>query len=139
MPSTVSIQSVVDWAAVMTRNSILSGGGMLEPAISFANDILGMLFSKPYNWRFNTKVYGNITNVAFTTVANQQDYVLSGATATVVGKGVIPINSMLSPQPGVTIGGTTATVSTTDSGPHGFASGDTVSLLGLLQPFLNTS
>ena len=75
MPSTVSIQSVVDWAAVMTRNSILSGAGgvMLEPAISFANDILGMLFSKPYNWRFNTKVYGNITNVAFTTVANQQD------------------------------------------------------------------
>jgi hypothetical protein len=141
MPSTLSLQAVIDWAAVVTRNSILSGAGgvMLEPGLSFANDIMGMLFSKPYNWRFNIKVFGNITNVAFTTQASQQDYVLSGATATVVQKGVVPINSVLSSTPGVTIAGNVATVNTGDSSPHGFASGDTASLLGLLQFQLNVS
>lgn len=129
MPSTITLQSVIDWAAVVTRNSILSGAGgvMLEPGLSFANDIMGMLFSKPYNWRFNVGLLGNVTNVSFTTVASQQDYVLSGATATVVGKGVIPVNSALSQNVGVTNSGT---VNTGDSGPHGFAIGDTVTLNG---------
>ena len=139
MASTITVQSVVDWASVLTKNSVLSGVGgvMNEPAMSFANDILGMLFSKPYNWRFNAAVLGSVTNVAFTTVAYQQDYVLSGATATVVGVGVIPINSALSATPGVTIAGDVATFNTGDSGSHGFTAGATVSTLGLLQGALN--
>jgi hypothetical protein len=143
MPSTITIQSIIDWAAVMTRNSVLSGAGgiMMEPGISFANDIISMLLAKPYDWIFNRQTLGNPTNVAYTTQAYQQDYVLSGATASVTGVGVVPLNSVDSSSgtPGATFSGTTGTFNTGDSGPHGFAAGATVTIAGLAQSAANIS
>jgi hypothetical protein len=53
---------------------------------------------------------------AFTTIVYQQDYVVSGATAEVLGVGIAPLNSATYITPG----------GTSDNGPHLFSAGQTV-------------
>lgn len=80
MPSTISLRNVVDFTRTRTRmiQLVNVGGIPNQPALDLANDVLQTLLSSPNNWTFNK---GAIP--PFTTIPNQQDYWISGATANV--------------------------------------------------------
>lgn len=138
MASTITLQNVVDFGRANTRLIPIVGVGGLgqEPALSICNDVLQECLSSPYAWRFNRK-----SIPPFTTVNYQQDYYVTGATVTYVSPtnngtngGIFPV--LLAPQ-GITLSGTTATLTTT--GPHTIIKGATVSLQGMVDPNYNTS
>ncbi|PWT73644.1 MAG: hypothetical protein C5B60_07935 [Chloroflexi bacterium] len=72
------------------------GGIPNQPALDICNDTLQTLLSAPNNWKFNKAGLPE-----FTTVPNQQDYWVSGATATVDRKAAVSINAMLADPPGL--------------------------------------
>ena len=80
MPSTVSLRNVVDFTRTRTRMiQLVNVGGIAnQPALDLCNDVLQTLLSSPNNWKFNKAQLPE-----FTTIANQQDYWISGCTATV--------------------------------------------------------
>lgn len=68
MPSTVNLQSVVNFCAPYINYQPTSIGGN-EPALSAANLILQTILGPPFTWRWNR------ATVVFPCVAGQQDYV----------------------------------------------------------------
>ena len=114
------------------------GGVPNQPALDISNDVLQTLLSAPNNWKFNKSELP-----PFTSIPNQQDYWISGCTATVDRKASVSLNSMLSDPPGL-IQGDDGLVTArydrfapdgiqgkgTSSIPFLFAPGDEVTIMG---------
>jgi|SRR5579871_271135 len=146
MPSTITLLSVIQWAQIHIRNAPLVGAGGIanEPGLSICNNVLQTLLSSPNNWRFN-----KYSVPFFTTIPYQQDYVCSGATLQVAGKGCVFLNSVGSSTPGLTQSGTTVTATFSDFAPNGiqgasptgtpalFAAGDAAVITGAAQGAYN--
>lgn len=92
MPSTISLRNVIDFTRTRARmiQLINVGGIPNQPGLDLCNDVLQTLLSSPNNWKFNKAILPS-----FTTIPNQQDYWLSGATAAVDRKAIVSLNSML--------------------------------------------
>ena len=72
MPSTVTLQSTVNWAQAFVDFESLNIGSGNEPAITNANIVLSTILGPPFKWSFNRAVAS-----AITTVVGTQDYALS--------------------------------------------------------------
>ena len=121
MPSTITLQSVVDFNRTRTRmvQLVNVGGIPNQPALDICNDVLQTLLSSPNNWKFNK---GPIP--PWTTIQNQQDYVISGCQMSVTAANgsprcIVSLNSSLSSTPGLTESGTTVTATFSDFAPNG--------------------
>lgn len=121
MPSTITLQSVIDFNRTRTRmvQLVNVGGIPNQPALDICNDVLQTLLSSPNNWKFNKS-----SLPSFTTVQNQQDYVVSGCQMSVTSSGgsprcIVHLNSVLSSTPGLTESGTTVTATFSDFAPNG--------------------
>lgn len=116
MSSIITLQSVVDFCRTRTRmvQLVNVGGIPNQPALDICNDVLQTLLSSPNNWKFNKSAIPT-----FTTIPNQQDYVLSGCTLSVTGKAKVHLNSVLSSTPGLVESGTTVTATFSDFAPNG--------------------
>ena len=81
MPSTITLQSVLDFNRTRVRMIQLVNVGAIpnQPGLDICNDVLQTLLSSPNNWKFNK---GPIP--PFTTIQNQQDYIISGCSMSVV-------------------------------------------------------
>jgi hypothetical protein len=113
------------------------GGVPNQPALDLCNDTLQTLLSAPNNWKFN-----KASLPEFTTVPNQQDYWISGATAAVDRKAIVSLNSALDDPPGLTQSGFLVTASYgrfspdgvqgkgTSAQPFPFAPNDLVTITG---------
>jgi hypothetical protein len=113
------------------------GGIPNQPGLDLCNNVLQTLLSAPNNWKFNKAVLP-----PFTTIPNQQDYWVSGATATVPRKAWVSLNSVLSDPPGLVETGGVALASYDRFAPNGiqgvgtsqlpplFAPGDMVTIAG---------
>lgn len=124
------------------------GGIPNQPALDLCNDVLQTLLSSPNNWKFNK---GSIP--PFTTIQNQQDYIISGCAMNVVSASGSPrcnvsLNSQLSSTPGLTEVSTTGTATFSDFAPNGIMGlgsssttniqpGDQATITGALQPGFN--
>lgn len=139
MPSTISLRSVVDFTRTRTRmiQLVNVGGIPNQPGLDICNDVLQTLLSSPNNWKFNKAQLPE-----FTTIPNQQDYWISGCTATVNRKATVSLNSMLSDTPGLVEFGSNVTATFDRFAPNGiqglstsqipplFAPGDLVTIEG---------
>jgi hypothetical protein len=98
MPSTISLRSIVDFNRTRVRmvQLVNVGGIPQQPALDLCNDVLQTLLSSPNNWKFNKGIVPS-----FTTIPNQQDYWISGCTASVARKGHVYLNSLLDDPPGL--------------------------------------
>lgn len=116
MASTITLQSVIDFCRTRTRmvQMVNVGGIPNQPGLDICNDVLQTLLSSPNNWKFNKSAIP-----AFTTIPNQQDYIVSGCTLSVPGKATVHLNSVLSSTPGLTESGTTVTATFSDFAPNG--------------------
>lgn len=95
------------------------GGIPNQPALELCNNTLQELLSSPYNWRFNKN-----SILPFTTIAYQQDYLLSGCNASVKQRYIVHLNAQNSPNgAGLTQAGTTVTATFNDFAPNGLPSG----------------
>jgi len=76
MASTVTLQTVTDWARTYTKLiPIIGVGGFAnEPALSICNNVMQAFLSRPYAWPFNRKTLATPVD----TVNKQQDYTLTG-------------------------------------------------------------
>lgn len=113
------------------------GGIPNQPGLDLCNDVLQTLLSAPNNWKFNKAEIP-----PFTTIPNQQDYWVSGATAEVDRKATVALNSMLSIPAGLTEVGNDVVADYSRFAPHGiqgkgtsqipplFAVGDEVEIKG---------
>lgn len=129
--STITVQSVVNYASTQTGLMPLTGvGGYAnEPAISIANDTLSELLAPPFAWKFN-----RATMPIFVTQQNQQDYPFAGAAAwTSTGGASIGLASNNS------ITESTNTVTVTTLYPHNFTAGQTVFMAGNTVAAYNSS
>jgi hypothetical protein len=120
------------------------GGIPNQPALDLCNNVLQTLLSAPNNWKFN-----KASLPPFTTVPNQQDYWVSGATASVDRKAWVALNSVLSDPPGLEETGEVALASYNRFAPDGiqgvgtsqmpplFAPGDIVTISGAANPSYN--
>lgn len=72
MPSTIQLQTTVNWASAFVNFEQLNLGSGNEPAISNANIILSTLYGPPFKWNWNRVPVGPITCIAGT-----QDYLVS--------------------------------------------------------------
>lgn len=151
MPSTLTLQSRIDFARTRTRMMQLVGVGGIpnEPALSICNNVLQTLFSSPNNWKFNKAALPQ-----FTTIQNQQDYILSGCTMQIIapsgaGRANVSLNSILSSNgAGLQETGTTVTALFSDFAPSGIGGvggvnpiqvGDTAIITGAGQTQLNNT
>lgn len=139
MPSTISLRNVVDFTRTRVRmvQLINVGGIPNQPGLDICNDVLQTLLSAPNNWKFNKAEIP-----PFTSIPNQQDYWISGATAAVDRKGMVSLNSVLSVPAGLVEIGTDVLATYDRFAPDGiqgkgtssmpplFAIGDTVSIKG---------
>lgn len=132
MPSTVTIQNVVNYAQQHTALMPLTGvGGVAnEPALSIANDTMNMLLARPFPWKFN-----RVEMPVFVTTPNKQDYLVSGSCAFTLTGGGVGID--LKTNNAVTQSSTTVTVNLLESCINVFNVGDTVYLTNLTQTTLN--
>jgi hypothetical protein len=127
------------------------GGIPNQPGLDICNDVLQTLLSAPNNWKFNKGIFP-----PFTTIPNQQDYWVSGSSASVLrsshnprDKAVVALNSMLGDPPGLVPFGTTVRANYDRFAPHGtrgvgtssvpipFTAGDEVEISGARQAPLN--
>lgn len=121
MASTLTLKSVVDFCRTRLRMIQLVGVGGVpdQPALDICNDVLQTLLSSPNNWKFNK------TSIpSFTTIQNQQDYIISGCQASIVSasgspRAIVHLNSVLSATPGLSESGTTVTATFSDFAPNG--------------------
>jgi hypothetical protein len=69
--STITLQSVVDYARTFTKLVPIVGVGGFsnEPALTICNDVIQDILSFPYNWKWNRS-----SAPSFNTVDKQQDY-----------------------------------------------------------------
>lgn len=67
MSSTITLQSVVQWAQTLTQLTPIIGVGGFnsEPALSICNNVIQEMIAKPYNWKFNS-----VDSTPFYTVAS---------------------------------------------------------------------
>lgn len=116
MASTITLQSVLDFCRTRTRmiQLVNVGGIPNQPGLDICNDVLQTLLSSPNNWKFNKAAIP-----PFTTIPNQQDYLIAGCTLTVAGKASVHLNSVLSSTPGLTESGNTVTATFSDFAPNG--------------------
>jgi hypothetical protein len=103
-----------------------------EPALTLCNNTLQRLLSAPYNWRFNKQAAP-----PFTTIAYQQDYLISGCTAYCKGRYIVSLNAVNSANgAGLSESATTVTGLFNDFAPNGLpvgaspAVGDTITVSG---------
>jgi hypothetical protein len=141
--STITVQNIIDYgrAHAMLKPLLGIGGITNEPGLSMCNDILGILFSRPFAWKFNRKVMNFFVTQAFI-----QDYLFAGACAFTlnpvvasggasslggggVGIGLYSTNPSIS---GISESGTTVTVQCLQ--PHNFTVGQTVYMNGCIGP-----
>jgi hypothetical protein len=107
------------------------GGIANQPALELCNNTLQELLSAPYAWRFNKYLIP-----IFTTIAYQQDYIVSGCNAQVKGRYAVSLNAQTSTTAGLTQAGTTVTATFSDFAPTGLpvgngpAIGDTITVAG---------
>lgn len=116
------------------------GGIPNQPGLDICNDTLQTLLSAPNNWKFNKSELPD-----FTTIPNQQDYWLSGATAVVERKAHVSLNSALADPPGLQQFDNYIVADYSRFAPHGirgkgtsqmplpFAPGDWVTISGAAQ------
>lgn len=136
MASNLSLQSVIDYVMVNVRGANLQDvlGIQNEPALSICNDVYQETLQRPLTWRFNKANAANtgLGILYFTTVAFQQDYGCTNATAA-TSTGVVHLGTVYGngTTAGVVLSGTTATVQT--NWPHGFTTGQVVTLLNVGQ------
>jgi hypothetical protein len=73
MASTITLQDVALWATTFTKliPIIGVGGYENEPALSICNNVIQRMLSRPYNWKFNSKVAQPLLT---STTSNLQDY-----------------------------------------------------------------
>jgi hypothetical protein len=121
LPSTITLRSIVDYNRTRTRmvQLVNVGGIPNQPALDICNDVLQTLLSAPNNWKFNKSSLPQ-----FTTIQNQQDYTIAGASMAItsssgVQKAIVALNSVLSTVPGLTQSGTTVTATFSDFAPNG--------------------
>ena len=139
MPSTISLQSIIDWVTTNVRGAGLSDvlGIQNEPALSLCNDVYQQVLQQPLTWRFNKANTANsgLGILYWTTTQYQQDYQLTNATANVpavqgmnpIGGGVVHIATVFNN--GVVCDGTTATV--TCNWNHNASPGQNVTMLNV--------
>jgi len=141
LPSTLTLQHIVD--VIRTAKGMKSlvgvGGIVNQPALELCNNTLQRLVSNPYNWKFN-----KYSILPFTTIAYQQDYLISGCNAFCKGRYAVHLNAVNSTNgPGLTESGTTVTALFNDFAPNGLQSGtspnvgDTVIIAGAAQAGYN--
>lgn len=123
MPSLMSLRSVIDFTRTRVRmvQLVHVGGIPNQPGLNICNDVLQTLLSAPNNWKFNKAEIPS-----FTTIPNQQDYWMSGATATVRGhmrpritKAIVALNSALGDPPGLLQSGNIVLASFDRFAPNG--------------------
>jgi hypothetical protein len=129
--STITIQSVVDFARLNVKLAPLVGVGGItnEPALSIANDTIQEVLAPPYNWKWNRNEMGLLVTQQF-----KQDYLTAGATAfvlqnanaTALNCGGVGID--LVSNNGITSATGTSTVKTLET--HPFQVGQTVYITG---------
>lgn len=115
------------------------GGITNQPGLELCNNTLQELLSSPYNWRFNKN-----SILPFTTIANQQDYLISGCNATCKQRYIVHLNAQTSLNgAGLTEAGTTVTALFNDFAPNGLPAGqqpnvgDTITVAGANQAGYN--
>jgi len=71
MASTITLQSVVDWARTFTKLIPIVGVGGFsnEPALSICNNVIQEILAPPFNWKWN-----RVELATFLTVDDTQDY-----------------------------------------------------------------
>jgi hypothetical protein len=143
MPSTILLSTTVGIVQTSKGMKPLTGvGGVAnQPALEICNNTLQRLLSAPYDWRFNRNAIP-----PFTTIAYQQDYVISGCSVYCKGRYIIHLNAVISPNgPGLTQAGTTVTALFNDFAPNGLpvgggpAVGDIITVAGANQSPYNIS
>lgn len=119
-----TIQQTIDYVRTFSKLAPVTGiGGLVnQPALTFANNIMKLLLSPPFDWKWNRKepsvlLYGK---------PYQQDVIYSGAMAMVPGTGGAAI--ALATTSGITQASTTVTVNTIDA--HNFTAGQTAFMYG---------
>jgi hypothetical protein len=142
VPSTLTAQYILDIVGTAKGMKPLTGvGGIVDqPGLSITNQTLQQLLSAPYAWRFNKSAIP-----PFTTIANQQDYIVSGCSAAVTGRYIVSLNAQTSPNgAGLTEAATTVTANFKDFAPTGLgvagkgpAVGDVVTIAGANQAGYN--
>lgn len=139
MPSTISLRNVIDFTRTRTRMIQLVGVGGIpqQPGLDICNDVLQTLLSSPNNWKFNKAELPD-----FTTIPNQQDYIVSGSTAEVDRKAIVSLNSVLDNPPGLVETGNVVLATYSEFAPDGiqglgtsqmpplFSVGDEVTIAG---------
>lgn len=132
MASNISLQNVIDYVVTNVRGANLQDvlGIQNEPGLSICNDVYQETLQRPLTWRFNkANAAGTGLGILyFTTYQYQQDYPLTNATAA-AQNAVVHVATVYNS--GVVVSGTTATVTT--NWPHGFAAGNSVTLLNVGQ------
>lgn len=121
MPSTLTPQYVID--VVMTAKGMKPlvgvGGIANQPGLSICNQVNQQLLSAPYAWRFNKNAIP-----VFTTIAYQQDYIVSGCNIVRKGRYALHVNAQNSTNgAGLTEAATTVTATFNDFAPNGFPAG----------------
>lgn len=109
MPSTLTLQSVVNLASTHLELLPLSGvGGYTnEPALSLCNNVMQKLLAQPLDWEFN-----RAEMPMFVTAPNKQDYLHAGATMFTFGGNPQGVGIDLASNSALTISGATVTIKT---------------------------
>src|SRR6266404_3928782 len=141
MPSSFPLSQTI--AIVQTSKGMKPltgvGGVTNQPALEICNNTLQRLHTAPYDWRFNRRAI-----LPFTTIAYQQDYIISNCNAFCKGRYVIHLNAVNSPSgPGLSESGTTVTAVFNDFAPNGLpvgggpSIGDIITIAGANQAAYN--
>lgn len=128
---TLKLQTIVNLASTHADLLPLAGVGKFyaEPALSLCNDVIQELLAYPHAWKIN-----RADMPPFATAPNKQDYIVSGATAFVLGDGSTGVGIAAS---GVVKSGTTVTVTTLEA--HNMSTGQTVYMLGNADTTFNST
>ena len=121
MPSTILLSTTISIVQTAKGMKPLTGVGGVsnQPALEIVNNTLQRLLAAPYDWRFN-----RLSILPFTTIAYQQDYVISNCNVFCKGRYAIHLNAVNSPSgPGLSESGTTVTALFNDFAPNGLPSG----------------
>lgn len=131
--SSISVQSIVDWARSFTKLIPIIGVGGInnEPALSIANNVMQEILSPPYNWKWNRNELAAFDTISQNATVAVQDQIVTGASASVrnvPGVGGVAIETTANS--GATQASTTVTITTV--APHNFATGQSVIVAGVV-------
>jgi hypothetical protein len=132
MASNIELQAVIDYTLANVRGAPLTDvlGIQNEPALSICNDVYQETLQRPLTWRFNkANCAGTGLGILyFTTIAFQQDYPLTNATAR-TASACVHISTVFNN--GLVVAGGVGTVLT--NWAHGFTAGQQVTHLNIGQ------